>query len=68
MPLELSLPFLALSGAATWAVGHSLCASGGQPPFITARLLADGPGRSYLRAVCSARPCSSPAPRGSATR
>ena len=49
---------LALSGAAAWAVGHSLGAPNGQPPFITARLLADGPGRSYLRAACAARPAA----------
>jgi hypothetical protein len=27
----------------------------GSPPFLTARLLADGPGRAYLRQVCHGR-------------
>ena len=28
----------------------------GRPPFLTARVLADGPGRAYLRHACAPRP------------
>ncbi|WP_174301605.1 hypothetical protein [Caulobacter sp. S45] len=28
----------------------------GRPPFLTARVLADGPGRAYLRHACALRP------------
>jgi len=39
-------------------VGHPL----GHPPFITARMLVDGPGRAYMRQACAQAAPGQPAP------
>ena len=51
---------LAVALLAGWTAGAAHSRATGhdqrQPPFLTARVLADGPGRLYLRQVCAARP------------
>lgn len=54
-----ALMVLAVAGVALDAAGFALLDKAGgeplsRPPFLTARLLADGPGRLYLRRACAA--------------
>ena len=58
--LPLALAALA-AGALLTLAGSQLAAAAqggpqGQPPFLTARALADGPGRAYLRSACARAP------------
>jgi hypothetical protein len=46
------LAALAAGGLYPWAVGRITHMELSRPPFLAARLLADGPGRRYLRAAC----------------
>lgn len=52
-----SLTAALLIGIASWgafyAVNEQMKAPFASPPFLTARVLADGPGRTYLRAACA---------------
>lgn len=56
-PVTAALLVAALAGWA-WTAGHAAVTGHLQhkPPFLTARVLADGPGRAYLRDACAREP------------
>ena len=53
----MSLAAVALAGVATWGYGAAIKWKTGdelrRPPFLMARVLADGPGKAYLRHSCA---------------
>lgn len=54
LPVAAALALAPMAGWA-WSAGHAAVSGHVQhrPPFLAARVLADGPGRSYLRTACA---------------